>query len=62
MESFYIVADWKAQYFACAEENAEKILDGFGQGTKMEVEKFAQDFEKHHFFEKIRFQKNFSSF
>lgn len=51
VESSYIVADWKAQYFACAEENAEKILDGFGQGTEMEVETFAQDFEKHHFFE-----------
>ena len=50
VESFYIVADWKAQYFACAEENAKKILEGCGQGTKMEVGKRIQDFEKHHFF------------
>jgi len=50
VESFYIVADWDAQYFACAEENARKILDGLNQDTQMGVGKRTQDFQKHHFF------------
>ena len=47
MESFYIVADWKAQYLL-AQRKMRKKSNWFGR-HKNGSGKICRDFEKHHF-------------